>query len=203
MAGAYATFAARGKHCDTSPVTEILNSDGKVFKKYEQVCKQVMQKYTADTVNDILRGVMEPGGFGSALEIGQAVSRQDRHDPGQQGGLVRRLHARRWPRPRWSPAPTASGTPITLNCQTVGGVNAGRAFGSTVAGPLWGDSMKAIARWLPDEDFVRPGAAPVPEGSQVVPSTIDMTIGQAVRRCRPPGSRRWSAPSSTPGGRRA
>ena len=72
------------------------------------------------------------------------------------------------------------GTPITLNFQTVGGVNAGRAFGSTVAGPLWGDSMKAIARWLPDEDFVRPGAAPVPKGSQVVPSTIDMSIGQAV-----------------------
>ena len=29
-----------------------------------------MSKYTADTVNDILRGVME-GGFGSALQIGK------------------------------------------------------------------------------------------------------------------------------------
>ena len=34
MAGAYATFAARGVHCDAQPVTEILNSDGKVFKDY-------------------------------------------------------------------------------------------------------------------------------------------------------------------------
>jgi len=70
MAGAYATFANRGVHCDTKPVTEILNSEGKLFKKYEPACKRVMSKYTADTVNDILRGVME-GGFGSALQIGK------------------------------------------------------------------------------------------------------------------------------------
>ncbi len=70
MAGAYATFANRGVHCDSKPVTEILNSEGKVFKKYEPACKRVMSKYTADTVNDILRGVME-GGFGSALQIGK------------------------------------------------------------------------------------------------------------------------------------
>ena len=49
MAGAYATFAARGKHCDARPVTQILNSDGKVFKNYPKHCKQVMQQTTADT----------------------------------------------------------------------------------------------------------------------------------------------------------
>ncbi len=58
MASAYATFAARGKHCDNRPVTQILNSEGKVFKNYKKDCKQVMQESTADTVNDILRGVM-------------------------------------------------------------------------------------------------------------------------------------------------
>jgi len=178
MAGAYATFANRGVHCDTKPVTEILNSEGKLFKKYEPACKRVMSKYTADTVNDILRGVME-GGFGSALQIGKPSA-------GKTGTIQDN-------KADWFDGYTPSlatvamvagansrGTPITLNFQTVGGVNAGRAFGSTVAGPLWGDSMKAIARWLPDADFVRPGAAPIPEGSQVVPSTIDMTIGQAV-----------------------
>ena len=69
MAGAYATLAARGLHCDNRPVTQILNSDGKVFKNYPKKCKQVMQPNTADTINDILRGVMEPGGFGQNLAL--------------------------------------------------------------------------------------------------------------------------------------
>ena len=34
MAGAYATFAARGLHCDSRPVTQILDSTGKVLKEY-------------------------------------------------------------------------------------------------------------------------------------------------------------------------
>ena len=69
MASAYATFAARGKHCENRPVTQILNSEGKVFKNYKKDCDQVMQEKTADTVNDILRGVMQPGGFGQALAL--------------------------------------------------------------------------------------------------------------------------------------
>ena len=69
MASAYATFAARGKHCDTRPVAAILNSEGKVFKKYPKKCEQVMQESTADTVNQILAGVLAPGGFGQALAL--------------------------------------------------------------------------------------------------------------------------------------
>ncbi len=185
MAGAYATFANRGVHCDSKPVTEILNSEGKVFKKYKSTCKRVMSEYTADTVSDILRGVME-GGFGSALQMGKPSA-------GKTGTIQDNKAV-------WFDGYTPSlatvamvaganskGTPITLNFQTVGGVNAGRAFGSTVAGPLWGDSMKAISRWLPNKDFVRPGAAPVAEGSQAVPSTIDMTTSQAMSTLRAAG----------------
>ena len=69
MAGAYATVAARGKYCVAQPVTKILNSDGQVFKNYKPQCRQVMKQDTADTINDILHGVMEPGGFGQALNI--------------------------------------------------------------------------------------------------------------------------------------
>ena len=60
MAGAYATFAARGKHCDNRPVTAILNATARSSRSTRKNCKQVMQESTADTVNDILRGVMQP-----------------------------------------------------------------------------------------------------------------------------------------------
>ena len=69
MAAAYATVAARGKHCDNRPVTQILNSDGKVFKNYPKECQQVIQESAADTINAILKGIMQPGGFGQALAL--------------------------------------------------------------------------------------------------------------------------------------
>ena len=68
LAQAYATFAARGLHCDPRPVTQVLDSSGGVLKDFSPQCEQVMPGATADAVNDILRGVME-GGFGSTLAI--------------------------------------------------------------------------------------------------------------------------------------
>ena len=83
----------------------------------------------ADAVNDILRGVQEPGGFG--YDAGSALNQQSAGKTGtidgQQGGLVRRLH----PQPRHrgdDRRRQPQGHPITLNGQTVGGVYiAGRA----------------------------------------------------------------------------
>ena len=92
MASAYATFAARGEHCDARPVTQILNSDGKVFKNYPKKCKQVMQESTADTVNDILRGVMAPGGFGQALALNKPSAGKTGTIHEQHGRVVQRLH---------------------------------------------------------------------------------------------------------------
>ena len=68
-AQAYATFAARGLHCDPRPVTGVLDSRGQTLKEFPTQCEQVMPGATADAVNDILRGVMEPGGFGQNIAI--------------------------------------------------------------------------------------------------------------------------------------
>ncbi len=67
MAAAYATFPARRRVLQAVPVTEITGPDGEVVKKYKPKCKQVITKAAADSINEILRGVQQPGGFGSAL----------------------------------------------------------------------------------------------------------------------------------------
>ena len=188
MAEAYATFAARGVHCDAKPVTEILNSDGKVFKKYQPTCKRVMSAYAADTVSDILRGVMEPGGFGQALALnkpsaGKTGTINDNKAVWFDGYTPKLATV------AMVAGANSKGTPITLNYQTVGGVNAGRAFGSTVAGPLWGDAMKAIENLLPYANFPPPGASPntTTQGSTTVPSVVDMTTAQAMQTLRAAG----------------
>ena len=88
MAEAYATFAARGLHCASRPVTQILDSAGNIVKDYASQCTQVMQQNVADAVNDVLRGVIE-GGFASAQALPVRSRRQDRHHPGAEGGVVR------------------------------------------------------------------------------------------------------------------
>ena len=156
MASAYATFAARGKHCDNRPVTQIRNSEGKVFKNYKKDCDQVMQEKTADTVNDILRGVIEPGGFGQALALNKPSA-------GKTGTINSNMAV--WFNgytPNLSTAAMIAGANqqghwVTLNGQTVGGRYVSSAAGSTLAGPMWALAMRAVQDDLPDTDFSPPG----------------------------------------------
>jgi membrane peptidoglycan carboxypeptidase len=178
MAGAYATFANRGVHCDNRPVLRILNSEGRVFKTYPKKCQQVMQQNTADTVNDILRGVLAPGGFGAGLVLdkpaaGKTGTRSDNKAVWFDG---------------YTPAlATASmiaganqdGHQITLNGQTVGGSYIATAHGSTTAGPMWADAMRAIQDLLPDVDFVKPIKTQGSARLSIVPNVVGMTVDDA------------------------
>ena len=139
------------------PVTQILNSDGKVFKNYPDALPAGAASRRPPTPSTTsCTGVMAPGGFGAGAHPGQAVGRQDRHHRQQHGGLVRRLHPgpghgrdgrRRQP---------ARATAITLNGQSVGGRYIDVAHGSTVAGPMWALAMRAIQDKLPNESFTPP-----------------------------------------------
>jgi membrane peptidoglycan carboxypeptidase len=160
MAGAYATVAARGEYCATQPVTKILNSSGQVFKDYKPQCQQVMKQDTADTINDILHGVMEPGGFGQLLNI-------DKESAGKTGTIQNNKAV--WfdgYTPELATAAmiagaNSTGTPITLNGQSVGGRYIDVAHGSTVAGPMWALAMRRIQDLIPATSF-HPPIAPEP-----------------------------------------
>jgi membrane peptidoglycan carboxypeptidase len=175
IAQAYATFAARGLHCEPRPVTQVLDSSGGVLKDFPTECEQVMPGATADAVNDILRGVMEPGGFGQNIAI-------DKPSAGKTGTNQNNMSV--WfagYTPAISTAAMVAGANefgewVSLNGQVVGGTPIYEAFGSTVAGPIWGDAMAAISAKLPDEDFQ------VPPGDEIagVLSTVPDVAGQSV-----------------------
>ena len=174
MAQAYATFAARGLHCDPRPVTRVLDSQGQPLKDFSTQCEQVMPGATADAVNDILRGVME-GGFGENLQI-------DKPSAGKTGTTTSG-------RSVWfvgyTPAISAAamiaganseGQWLELGGQSVGGQIIYEASGSGYAGPIWGDAMAAISAKLPYENFQAP---PGDEIAGVLTSVPDVT-GQSV-----------------------
>ena len=180
MAGAYATFAARGVHCAPRPVTEVLNSNGKVIESYPEQCEQLLPTATADAVNDILRGVQEPGGFGYGA--GLALSQPSAGKTGTINGNKAVWFVGYTPN-----LATASmiagansfGEWITLNSQTVGGRYITSAFGSTNAGPMWGDAMKVIEQWLPDTDFSVPDPTAIQGRLVTVPSVYGYSPTEA------------------------
>ncbi|MGH3426691.1 MAG: penicillin-binding protein, partial [Mycobacteriales bacterium] len=52
MANAYATMAARGKHCDPTPLLKMTDSAGKELPYAEPSCSQVVPQEVADAAND-------------------------------------------------------------------------------------------------------------------------------------------------------
>jgi membrane peptidoglycan carboxypeptidase len=188
MAGAYATFAARGVYCAPRPVTEILNSNGKAIQSYPQQCKQLLPTAVADAVNDVLRGVQEPGGFGYGAGINLSQP-----SAGKTGTINENMSV--WFIGYTPELATASmiaganskGEWITLNGQTIGGQFVASAFGSTNAGPMWGDAMKAIEPILPDTNFSVPDPTAIQGRLVTVPSVYGFSPSSAADALRKAG----------------
>ncbi|MFH7322715.1 transglycosylase domain-containing protein [Aeromicrobium sp. JJY06] len=156
MAAAYATPAAGGMYCEPAPVAEILDRSGKTIKKYKPECKRAMSKKTAATINAILVGLQQPGGFGysngTGLSIPSAAKTGTTNDSkavwytgytpeisaasmiaginkkGQPAGLV---------------GTTLRGTPVSFS----------QAGGSSLAGPQWKAAMGEIEKSLTPAKF--------------------------------------------------
>lgn len=158
MAEAYATFAARGVHCDSRPVTAILDAAGNQIKEYPDTCQRVLQESTADAVSDVLRGVIE-GGFASAQTLDQpAAGKTGTTNDGKSVWFVG--YTANMAAAATIGGANEFGTPIGLAGQTVGGTFVPSASGSGFAAPIWGDAMKVIDDNLPNEQFVFPSTVP-------------------------------------------
>ena len=155
MAEAYATFPARGLHCPSVPVLEIRDRNGEMIPLPESKCNRVMKRAEADAVNDILRGVQEPGGFGYEAGIGL-----NQPSAGKTGTVAPAKSV--WfigYTPTLASASMIAGArrngkPRNLDNQVIGGVNVGEVHGSSTAGPMWYDAMRIVQQWLPDRDFI-------------------------------------------------
>jgi membrane peptidoglycan carboxypeptidase len=69
MAESYATFAARGIHCNPVIVSKITTRSGKQLDPPDANCKRVISKDVADGMNRLLSGVMQGGGTGTRARI--------------------------------------------------------------------------------------------------------------------------------------
>ncbi|KAA1380720.1 transglycosylase domain-containing protein [Aeromicrobium fastidiosum] len=166
MAAAYATPASGGMYCKPRPVDEILDANGEVLKKFDASCERVLTQGQAAQINDILRGVQEPGGFGfsngtglnipSAAKTGTTNGNQavwytgytpELATASMVAGVVTN-----------SKDTNTNGRPKTLVGVTINGspLNFASVGGSSVAGPMWAKAMQAIQSSLSPVNFDPP-----------------------------------------------
>jgi membrane peptidoglycan carboxypeptidase len=180
MAEAYATFAGRGLHCSSRPVTAILDASGDAVKDYRSQCTQVLPQSTADAVNDVLRGVQENDGFGAinGLQLDQPSAAKT--GTTQEGKSVWFMgYTPQLATAAMIAGANIDGTPFKLAGQVIGGDYISTASGSGFAGPMWGDAMQVIDKWLPFADFVKPDVRDVRGVQTVIPDTAGMSSEQA------------------------
>ena len=190
MAEAYATFAARGLHCDSYPVTSIDDPNGQELKSYGSTCTQALPKPTADAVNDVLRGVQEPGGFGYDIGgTGLNVPSAAKTGTTQDGKSVWYVGYT----PQIATAAMIAGAskdgqrPIPLAGQTIGGNYIYSVSGSGFAGPMWAQAMHAIQGSLDYEDFTPPNLQAVDGVPTTVPTTSGMSMSAALAALKQAG----------------
>ena len=175
------------------------------MKNYPSQCTQVLPQSTADAVNDVLRGVQENDGFGAlnGLQLDQPSAAKT--GTTQEGKSVWFMgYTPELATAAMIAGANSDGTPFKLAGQVIGGDYISTASGSGFAGPMWGDAMQVIDKWLPYADFVKPDARDVRGVQTVVPDTAGMGLRAGRRRCCPtPGSPRSTAAASTPATARA
>ncbi|MET7602582.1 transglycosylase domain-containing protein [Streptomyces avermitilis] len=152
MANAYATFASRGMYCTPVAIESITQTVGDEKKSLEvpkSTCSRAMTETTADTINTLLKGVVEDGtgteaGLGSRPSAGKTGTTDGRYaawfvgyTPNMAGAV-------------WVGDPAHKRRMVNI---TIGGTTWAKVYGGQVPGPIWRDMMSGALQGKAAPDF--------------------------------------------------
>ncbi|HEX5016118.1 MAG TPA: penicillin-binding protein [Actinomycetes bacterium] len=184
MAEAYATFAARGKHCEPRVITEITTLEKETIEVPPPDCEQVIEPQVADAVNDVLLNVVNGSkiqdGTGQNMYLGRPTAGKTGTTDDVQAiwfaGYTPNLAAAVW-----------AGSPVAprkfpMTNVTINGVYQSAWAGSTLPGPIWREAMLGAIANLPVESFT-PIDPELIDGAQLtLPSLAGLTPAKAAKR---------------------
>ncbi|MEU3723640.1 transglycosylase domain-containing protein [Streptomyces sp. NPDC031705] len=195
MANAYAAFANRGVYCTPIALESITDAHGKSLAVPKTKCDRAMSQDTADTINNLLRGVVDSG-------TGERAGLTDRDNAGKTGTTDNRYNA-------WfvGYTPNLSGAvwvgsggskKISMEDITIGGQYYPKVFGGGLPGPIWKDAVSGALAGREAPGFA---AVSIPEGSTGGGGTGSGTGGTTGGRGNPnpPATRKPGKPGK-PGG---
>ena len=155
MAAGYATLANRGRRQHVTPILRVLDRRGNVLEDHRAPeGEQVIAPEVADTVSNVLEGVIE-GGTGEAADIGRPAAGKtgttQEYRAAWFAGYTPQLSTAVWMGYRDIPRPL------------VGIKGVGSVSGGSFPAETWGRYMRAAMAALPVVGFVEPG--PLPDGA--------------------------------------
>ncbi|MEW2176924.1 transglycosylase domain-containing protein [Streptomyces sp. NPDC005406] len=138
MASVYATFANRGTYCTPIAIQSVTKPDGKHIDVPKSQCNRAMSEHSADTINQMLKGVVEDG-------TGKSAGLSDRDNAGKTGTTDERINA--WfvgYTPNLSTAVWVGSDgahQIPMSNITIGGQYYEDVCGGCLPGPIWRTAM--------------------------------------------------------------
>jgi membrane peptidoglycan carboxypeptidase len=185
MAEAYATFAARGVHCNAIAISGVIDSTGKNLPVPGADCSQALDQKVADGMNQLLQGVMT-NGTGTRARLNRVSAGKTGTTDSRISvwfvGYTPQLATAVW---AGNPSPPSGGYPL-VNRQ-IGGRYYGNICGGCLPGPIWQQTMNKA---LEGERVVPFATAPtdVVNGAPVpVPSVTGMSVKKAKSTLRAAG----------------
>ncbi|MFD7897020.1 transglycosylase domain-containing protein [Streptomyces sp. NPDC059743] len=174
MASAYATFASRGTYCTPVAIESILGPNKKPMPVPKSKCDRAMSETTADTINTLLKGVVEDGtgqqaGLGSRPSAGKTGTTDFRYaawfvgyTPNMSGAV-------------WVGDPRHSRKMVDI---TIGGEYQDKVFGGEVPGPIWKDAMSGALDGRPAPGFNEISIPDAPKAPEEDPNKPGTDAGQ-------------------------
>ena len=184
MAGAYATFAARGRYCPPRAVASITDAAGAELALPEQECEQVLEQPVADTVNAVLRGVVTGGSTGStgrAAAIGRPAAGKTGTTNGSKAawfvGYTPQLSTA-----VWVGDPGAPGRQVKEMKQVrINGNYYSAVYGGTVPAAIFRSTMQSALEGVEERSFAWPAPLDRRRGEVAVPDVRGLSMEEAER----------------------
>lgn len=150
MANAYATFANRGTYCTPVAIENVTDDKGNELRPPKTECTSAMSEKTADTVNQMLKGVVEDG-------TGATVGLSGRDNAGKTGTTERRRDA--WFVGYTPDLSTAvwvgsdGANRVEMYNINIGGQHYASVSGSGLPGPIWRTAMSGALNGVEPTEF--------------------------------------------------
>jgi membrane peptidoglycan carboxypeptidase len=182
MAEGYATFAARGIHCEARAITAVVDRTGKGLRVPPRDCERAMETGVADVVNWVLKDVIDgpdPNRTGVAVSLGRPAAGKTGTTNGTVAvwfcGYTPNLAAAVWVGdPRGNKSKYAL-TDVRIRGQTYGQLTGGR-----FAGPIWKEAMQGALKGVKERGFAQPGAKYLRGNEVTVPQLRGFRLSRAI-----------------------
>ncbi|MGE9807274.1 MULTISPECIES: transglycosylase domain-containing protein [unclassified Janibacter] len=180
LANSYATLAADGIYCPTTPIESITTAAGKKIKLPKTKCERVMDEDVARGVTKLLRGPIETGTATAAkLADGRVAAGKtgttDNHNQSWFVGYTPQLATSVWV---GQPFTGSKAMPHTIGGRNYGGLG---IFGGTIAAPLWKSVMDDLSSDMEKKSFTEPSAKIIEGDLRDIPNVVGMPTDQAMQ----------------------